>query len=402
MGACATKPKVDSGKVPAPVPEKNVEEKDVFVDTVAPVEAEKIFEENQSDKGKEVVDDDKVDDQSVKRRSLSHLFKEKEGVNQLCEGPAGETEKLESKETEKDGKESGTKVPQTEVETQKCTQEPETKVPQTVVETEKCVEEPETKAPQTVDETEKCIEEPETKGLQIVVKTEKCIEEHETKAPRAVVETKKQVEEVEIKVPRTVVKPEKHAEESEVKAPQTEVETEKSVPAEKHAEESEVKAPQTEVETEKSEIPAEKMPRTVVEPEKHAEESEVKAPQTEVETEKSEIPAEKIPITDVPTTSATVPDEKVTITSPSHVKPISETPVEKTSENVKLPKKVEKPEAVTLVEAAPEKHESTTSEQKKEDISNIGKTEMETTKERSTEPAQKNQEAKVSSEEKRS
>ncbi|XP_023007406.1 serine-aspartate repeat-containing protein I-like isoform X4 [Cucurbita maxima] len=343
MGACATKPKVDSGKVPAPVPEKNVEEKDVFVDTVAPVEAEKIFEENQSDKGKEVVDDDKVDDQSVKRRSLSHLFKEKEGVNQLCEGPAGETEKLESKETEKDGKESGTKVPQTEVETQKCTQEPETKVPQTVVETEKCVEEPETKAPQTVDETEKCIEEPETKGLQIVVKTEKCIEEHETKAPRAVVETKKQVEEVEIKVPRTVVKPEKHAEESEVKAPQT-----------------------------------------------------------EVETEKSEIPAEKIPITDVPTTSATVPDEKVTITSPSHVKPISETPVEKTSENVKLPKKVEKPEAVTLVEAAPEKHESTTSEQKKEDISNIGKTEMETTKERSTEPAQKNQEAKVSSEEKRS
>ncbi|XP_023007404.1 serine-aspartate repeat-containing protein I-like isoform X2 [Cucurbita maxima] len=378
MGACATKPKVDSGKVPAPVPEKNVEEKDVFVDTVAPVEAEKIFEENQSDKGKEVVDDDKVDDQSVKRRSLSHLFKEKEGVNQLCEGPAGETEKLESKETEKDGKESGTKVPQTEVETQKCTQEPETKVPQTVVETEKCVEEPETKAPQTVDETEKCIEEPETKGLQIVVKTEKCIEEHETKAPRAVVETKKQVEEVEIKVPRTVVKPEKHAEESEVKAPQTEVETEKS------------------------EIPAEKMPRTVVEPEKHAEESEVKAPQTEVETEKSEIPAEKIPITDVPTTSATVPDEKVTITSPSHVKPISETPVEKTSENVKLPKKVEKPEAVTLVEAAPEKHESTTSEQKKEDISNIGKTEMETTKERSTEPAQKNQEAKVSSEEKRS
>ena len=83
MGACATKPKVDSGKAPAPVPEKNVEEKDVFVDTVASVEAEKTFEENQRDKGKEVVDDDKVDDQSVKRRSLSRLFKEVLRYNRL-------------------------------------------------------------------------------------------------------------------------------------------------------------------------------------------------------------------------------------------------------------------------------------------------------------------------------
>lgn len=88
MGACATKPKVDGGKAPepepAPAPEKKVEEKDV--DAVVAVEPEKkvevsveevAVEGNQSDKGKEVVvDDDKVDDQSVKRRSLSHLFKE--------------------------------------------------------------------------------------------------------------------------------------------------------------------------------------------------------------------------------------------------------------------------------------------------------------------------------------
>lgn len=61
----------------------NAEEKDVFVDTVASVEAEKTFEENQRDKGKEVVDDDKVDDQSVKRRSLSRLFKEVLRYNRL-------------------------------------------------------------------------------------------------------------------------------------------------------------------------------------------------------------------------------------------------------------------------------------------------------------------------------
>ena len=82
MGACATKPKVDAGKAPAPEPEN----KDV--DAVVAVQPEKNLEVpvvevagegNQSDKGKEVVvddDDNKADDQRVKTRSLSNLFKE--------------------------------------------------------------------------------------------------------------------------------------------------------------------------------------------------------------------------------------------------------------------------------------------------------------------------------------
>lgn len=85
MGACATKPKADGALAPAPEPEKkDVDAAVAVLDAVDPqktveVKAVEVSGEgDQSDKGKEVVDvdDDKVDDQSVKRRSLSNLFKE--------------------------------------------------------------------------------------------------------------------------------------------------------------------------------------------------------------------------------------------------------------------------------------------------------------------------------------
>ncbi|XP_022927974.1 brain acid soluble protein 1 homolog isoform X2 [Cucurbita moschata] len=142
MGACATKPKVDAGKAPAPEPEN----KDV--DAVVAVQPEKNVEVpvvevagegNQSDKGKEVVvddDDNKADDQRVKTRSLSNLFKEKEGSeSNECEKPAGEI-----------------KAPQTELETEKCIEEPQTEVPQTVVEPEKHTDKAEPNAPETESE----------------------------------------------------------------------------------------------------------------------------------------------------------------------------------------------------------------------------------------------------------
>lgn len=82
MGACATKPKADGALAPAPEPEKK--DVDAVVDAVEPEKTVEVpavevsGEGDQGDKGKEVVDvdDDKVDDQSVKRRSLSNLFKE--------------------------------------------------------------------------------------------------------------------------------------------------------------------------------------------------------------------------------------------------------------------------------------------------------------------------------------
>lgn len=82
MGACATKPKADGSLAPAPEPEKRDVDAPVAVEPEnkvdVPAVEEVAGEGNQSDRGKEVVDvdDDKVDDQSVKRRSLSNLFKE--------------------------------------------------------------------------------------------------------------------------------------------------------------------------------------------------------------------------------------------------------------------------------------------------------------------------------------
>lgn len=66
MGACASKPKVKGGKEPAtePAPAPATEKKDVDVVVV------------EFDKKVEVPAEEVVDDQSVKRRSLSHLFKE--------------------------------------------------------------------------------------------------------------------------------------------------------------------------------------------------------------------------------------------------------------------------------------------------------------------------------------
>lgn len=88
MGGCATKPKVlkeDAAAAPepavdekacaAPEPAENEKESTVVVVSVSEV-AEIIKREEEEDKVKEIVGDDKVDDQESKRRSLSHLFKE--------------------------------------------------------------------------------------------------------------------------------------------------------------------------------------------------------------------------------------------------------------------------------------------------------------------------------------
>jgi hypothetical protein len=89
MGGCATKPKVLK-EAPAPEPAKDdkpsaAPEPPVVVETPVVVVVgvtegdEKIDakeKEVEGDKVKEIVDDDKVDDQDSKRRSLSILFKE--------------------------------------------------------------------------------------------------------------------------------------------------------------------------------------------------------------------------------------------------------------------------------------------------------------------------------------
>lgn len=82
MGACATKPKVlkeEPGKAPEPVKEEEVAAGAVPEEVVAVVEEEKKVVKREigvGDMVKEIVDDDKVDDQGSKRRSLSHLFKQ--------------------------------------------------------------------------------------------------------------------------------------------------------------------------------------------------------------------------------------------------------------------------------------------------------------------------------------
>lgn len=82
MGGCATKPKVLKD---APAPEPTKEDKPSaapeppVVVVVGVTEGEKIDAkavEEGDNKAKEIVDDDKLDDQDSKRRSLSILFKE--------------------------------------------------------------------------------------------------------------------------------------------------------------------------------------------------------------------------------------------------------------------------------------------------------------------------------------
>ncbi|MFQ6663371.1 hypothetical protein Gotur_030923 [Gossypium turneri] len=81
MGGCATKPKVlkgDEPEIPAPAPSKEAvpEPKEAALAVLA--DGEKKVEPDEVAKDKDVIDDDAIDDQSNKRRSLSNLFQEKE------------------------------------------------------------------------------------------------------------------------------------------------------------------------------------------------------------------------------------------------------------------------------------------------------------------------------------
>lgn len=91
MGGCATKlkgVKADAGDLPAPEPAPPAKEEAGVVsetkkEVVEVVEEEKKVvvqegevKEREGDKDREIHDDDKVDDQGSKRRSLSLLFKE--------------------------------------------------------------------------------------------------------------------------------------------------------------------------------------------------------------------------------------------------------------------------------------------------------------------------------------
>uniref|UniRef100_A0A5B6Z7Y8 Uncharacterized protein n=1 Tax=Davidia involucrata TaxID=16924 RepID=A0A5B6Z7Y8_DAVIN len=79
MGGCATKPKelkAEAADTPAPAPAPAVKEE---VGTVSEATKEVVVEGEVVDKDKEIVQDDAVDEQGSRRRSLSHLFKEKEG-----------------------------------------------------------------------------------------------------------------------------------------------------------------------------------------------------------------------------------------------------------------------------------------------------------------------------------
>ncbi|XP_022774871.1 FK506-binding protein 4 [Durio zibethinus] len=110
MGGCATKPKAlkdDEGEVPVPDPEPTKEPvpavpeakeaADVATEGEKKAEADVV---NEIVKAKEVVNDDKVDDQANKRQSLSNLFKEneKKGSAESDNTPSEQTksESLES------------------------------------------------------------------------------------------------------------------------------------------------------------------------------------------------------------------------------------------------------------------------------------------------------------------
>ncbi|KAJ8765290.1 hypothetical protein K2173_011987 [Erythroxylum novogranatense] len=111
MGACATKPKVakdNEGKAPVPPPETVKEEvaAEVKKEEVTGVaeEEKKVVEREVGDQGhgkvKDVDDDHKVDDDSSKRRSLSNLFKEKEGEKQIPEADNKPVEQVKQETVE--------------------------------------------------------------------------------------------------------------------------------------------------------------------------------------------------------------------------------------------------------------------------------------------------------------
>lgn len=72
MGACASKPKVKGANEAAPALAPVKEDRTIAV-TEKKLEVPAV---EVAGEVKEVADGDKVDDQSVKRRSLSHLFNE--------------------------------------------------------------------------------------------------------------------------------------------------------------------------------------------------------------------------------------------------------------------------------------------------------------------------------------
>lgn len=82
MGGCASKPKglkAEIGEAPAPAPAPAKEELGSFSE-IKEVEEEASVDASDG-KDKEIVEDDKFDDQANKRRSLSLLFKENETLN---------------------------------------------------------------------------------------------------------------------------------------------------------------------------------------------------------------------------------------------------------------------------------------------------------------------------------
>lgn len=77
MGGCASKPKglkAETGEAPAPAPAPAKEELSSF-SKIKDLEEEASVDASDG-KDKEIIEDDKVDDQANKRRSLSLLFKE--------------------------------------------------------------------------------------------------------------------------------------------------------------------------------------------------------------------------------------------------------------------------------------------------------------------------------------
>ncbi|XVE86603.1 hypothetical protein DITRI_Ditri18aG0047100 [Diplodiscus trichospermus] len=111
MGGCATKPKVlkgDEGEVPVPPPEPTKEPvpmvpeakeaANIAAEGQDKVEAD-VFKAKDVDEAKEVGNDDKVDDQTNKRQSLSNLFKENENKGSTeNDNASSQPMKIESQE----------------------------------------------------------------------------------------------------------------------------------------------------------------------------------------------------------------------------------------------------------------------------------------------------------------
>ncbi|KAA8531004.1 hypothetical protein F0562_005706 [Nyssa sinensis] len=193
MGGCATKPKelkTEAADAPAPALAPVVKED---IGTVSETTKEIVVEGEVVDKDKEIVQDETVDEQGSRRRSLSHLFKEKEEGKDSAEIDKTPLEPVKQEEPSVTEKAIDVcEIKPSEAEKAENTVEQST-TPVVVdvpvkAETEKANEATpvtETQKPETLAEEKKTVEEKPVAETQTYDTDEKAIDVYKTKPPEA-------------------------------------------------------------------------------------------------------------------------------------------------------------------------------------------------------------------------